>query len=109
MLEVFKRKAPPPAPLLSDAEMKRLNEVIFEAALSIELLFHIYDTSMPNSDASYEWVMDRQMWNRIRRLTQPSTDVFFFDAPRPDLEVQLIGLPIVIEPFAKLAIRERQR
>ena len=103
------RKKPKPAPLLSDAEMKRLHEEIFEEPVSVERIFDIYG-SVPKDvwDRGCEWVMDRRMFLRIRLLTTPSGFAYF--APleaTAAVAFTLLGLPIRVEPFAKLAIRER--
>jgi hypothetical protein len=107
VIRPFRRQKP--APLLSDAEMAKLHEEIFEEPVSVERLFEIYDRAqMMRAGHLCEWVMDQSMLNRIRRLLSPTTSsLFTVDLVRVGMPEQLIGLPIAIEPFAKLAIRER--
>jgi hypothetical protein len=87
--------------------MKRLHEEIFEEPLSIERLFAIYEAVPHANSRDHEWVMDKRMLNRIRRLCGDGSTYVYF-APTPSgAAVHLVGLPVAIEPFAKLAIRER--
>lgn len=104
-MSFFRKTAP--APLLSDAEMARLNEEIFEEPVSVERLFAMFD-AIPRDGRfrSVEWVMDQHMLNRIRKLA--ATESSFFESPPSNAPpLTLFGLPVVIEPFARLATRER--
>ena len=94
-----------PSPLLSDAEVARLYEEIFEEPVSIERLFMLFHAA-PSADC--EWVMDRRMFDRICRVCLDSPGGWYYIVnPVIGGQQHLIGLPVVIEPFAKLAIRER--
>jgi hypothetical protein len=106
---LFKKAPPNPEPLLSEAEMARLHEEIFDEPVSVERLFAMYEAVRGVNPDGHEWVMDRPMFNRIRRICfnaegYPTWSSIALDAP-----VTLIGLPVVVEQFANLAIRERVR
>ena len=111
MIRLFRRQKP--APLLSDAEMARLHEEIFEDDVSVERIFTMF-SAMPADDRKRaEWVMDRHTLNRVRRaclLAEPFGFAFRnLETTRAALpEDRLLGLPIVIEPFAKFALRVRE-
>ena len=112
-MRLFSRRKPRPEPLLSDAEMARLHEEIFEDDVSVERIFTMF-SAMPADDRKRaEWVMDRHTLNRIRRTclrAEPSGLAFQnLERTRAALpEDRLLGLPIVIEPFAKFALRVRE-
>ncbi len=102
-MRLFKRE---PEPLLSDGEMARLHEEIFEEPVSAERLFTMYDALPPSARDRSEWVMDERMRNRIRSLLAPqASGAFYVNWSGPEM---LIGLPIVVEPLARLALRERK-
>ena len=103
----WKRK-PAPEPLLSEREMKDLHEQIFEEDVSVERLFAIFD-AVPREiwGCPREWVMDQHTFNRIRRTAPVHSPIFWSGVADPSFVEQLIGLPIAIEPFAKLGIRCR--
>lgn len=106
MIRLFGRRRPEPAPLLSDAEMKRLHEEIFEDPVSVDILLHMLYAVPAEVRARSEWVMDAKMRNRIRRLGQPAGPYFSvsFNLTEPET---LFGLPVVVESLAKLELRER--
>lgn len=101
------------APLLSDAEMAELNEKIFGEDVSAERLLAIF-SAMPAADRQRaEWVMDAHTLNRIRKAhLQPQWSGMYlnprnFEQMRNALDDRIFGLPVAIEPFAKLALRVR--
>lgn len=87
--------------LLSDAEMAALNEQVFEEPVSAERLYAMVQ-ARPRGRAC-EWVMDRRTLNRICRLN-PALGY----QPGESWPEQLFGFPIVVEPLAKLELRERR-
>jgi Phage capsid family. len=106
-VRLFHRRTVEP-PLLSDAEMAKLNEEIFEEPVSVERLFAIYGSVPGVNPRDHEWVMDRRMMTRIRLLTDTRGSALFApSAATMSAAFTLLGLPIRVEPFAKLAIRER--
>jgi predicted phage gp36 major capsid-like protein len=94
------------APLLSDEQMQDLYDEIFEEPVSAEVLLAMY--SAASSRRNHEWVMDRRTWDRIRRLHSPNGNVVWHPPIDPGAEVTLLGLPVVIEPLAKLSLRVRR-
>jgi len=102
-------------PLLSDAEVARLNEEIFEEHVSVERLFAIFMAVPKDQRARCEWVMDQRTQNRIRRVCEPpplsGASLSMANAETRFRAMQterILGLPVVIEPFAKLALRVRR-
>jgi len=111
VIRLFRRQKP--APLLSDAEMAKLHEEIFEEPVDAEYLFAMYSAVRPEVRPRCEWVMDRHTLNRVRRACLRAEPFGFtfrnLETTRAALpEDRLLGLPIVIEPFAKLALRVRE-
>ena len=106
----FRNKFQPesPPPLLSDAEMKRLHEEIFDEPVSVEILLEMLSRARSSGPPGrqLEWVMTTSMWNRIRQLGSPRTAYFEFSTKPVDLVPRLFDVPVAIEPLAKLGLRE---
>lgn len=111
LLTRFKRKPEPE--LLSDSEMAELYEEIFEEPVSSDALFAKLYAVPADRRHLCEWVMDQRTLNRIRRahmsaqLSGSSLNMKLFEALRAAIPETVLGLPVVIEPGAKLDLRER--
>lgn len=102
-----RRRQATTAPLLTDSQMADLYEQIYDEDVSPERLLTMYAALPPSERHRSEWVMDDETRNRIRKL-QPVGHLYTW-TPDPALPVveALIGLPVVVEPLAKLALRPR--
>lgn len=110
LLTRLKRKPEPR--LLSDAEMAELYEEIFDEPVSFEALSAKFSAVRADRRHACEWVMDQRTWDRIRRAHLPisgaSLNFRNYESLRAMIpEDRLFGLPVVIEPGAKLSLRER--